>query len=82
MTPATPENTCGRCDARWGGLKTAHCATCHHTFTSITAFDKHRTGPADARTCLTPTDVGLIDAGRGYPCWGQPGMEGREYGVA
>ena len=37
-------HTCPRCPNHWGGLKTAHCAACHETFTGLTAFDKHRTG--------------------------------------
>jgi hypothetical protein len=48
--------TCARCHVRWGGLKTAHCAACHQTFTAITAFDKHRSGShsEDTRRCLDP----------------------------
>ncbi len=67
--------SCARCHARWGGLKTAHCAACHQTFTAITAFDKHRSGShsEDTRRCLDPASVGLIDAQRAYPCWGLPG---------
>lgn len=71
-----PPYGCG-CGARWGGLKTCHCTGCHQTFTAITAFDAHRTGshPDETRHCLQPGSVGLIDAGRGYPCWGAAGAE-------
>jgi hypothetical protein len=79
MTTPTPaqSGTCTQCGAGWGGLKTAHCAGCHQTFTAITAFDKHRTGshPNATRQCLDPATVGLIDAGRAYQCWGAPGRD-------
>ena len=67
---------CAHCGAVWGGLKTAHCAgSCHQTFTTITAFDAHRAGShaKDERHCVWPVKVGLVDAGRAYPCWGFPG---------
>lgn len=68
---------CAGCDNRWGGLNTAHCAACHRTFTSPTAFDKHRAGKFtdDTRHCEDPASVGLVDAARAYPCWGQPSGE-------
>jgi hypothetical protein len=43
-TPEAGTITCARCLARWGGLKTAHCNTCHETFTVVAAFDRHRAG--------------------------------------
>lgn len=66
---------CARCPNRWGGFKTAHCGACHRTFTGLTAFDKHRTGSHtnDTRHCLPPESVGLVNAGRAYPCWGFSG---------
>ena len=60
-----------RCGTRWGGLKTAHCTTCHKTFTVVSAFDKHRRGD----TCLDPLDAGLVLTDRKYQCWGFPGRE-------
>jgi hypothetical protein len=67
--------SCARCLARWGGLKTAHCRACGETFTVVAAFDRHRAGSHthDERHCLDPAAVGLVDAGRAYPCWGFPG---------
>jgi hypothetical protein len=61
--------------ARWRGLKTAHCAACGETFTTVAAFGKHRAGSHthDDRHCLDPVAVGLVFAGRAYPCWGFPG---------
>ena len=63
-----------QCGARWGGLKTCHCAACHQSFTVLSAFDKHRRGshPDSTRHCVDPASVGLIDVGRSYPCWTTP----------
>lgn len=79
LIPAAGMTACSRCQGVWGGLKAAHCTAdgCHQTFTTVSAFDKHRTGshPHDTRTCLPPEQVGLVDAGRTYPCWGFPGRD-------
>lgn len=71
---------CPRCNLRWGGLKTAHCAACHETFTTVSTFDKHRAGShaSGTRHCLPPAEVGLVEAGRAYPCWAQAGTWERE----
>lgn len=71
---------CTRCDSRWNGLKTAHCAACCQTFTTVSTFDKHRSGshPNSTRHCVPPADAGLTDAGRAYPCWAQTGTYERE----
>lgn len=72
MTP--PQIGCSGCPARWGGTKTAHCSGCHETFTTVSAFDKHRGGShPDNRYCINPGSVGLVLTGRGYRCWGVPG---------
>lgn len=49
-----------RCQARWGGQKTAHCPTCHLTFTVASNFDRHRRGGARRRpyAALPITDDG------------------------
>ena len=74
------EHTAACCGARFGGLNTAHCSGCHQTFTGMTAFDRHRDGShTTGRTCRTPDDVDLIDAGRSYPCWGSPAAENNWY---
>ncbi len=69
--------TCTPCGSQWGGLKTCHCTGCHQTFTVQSAADKHRIGSHayDTRTCTTPAAAGLVDAGRGYSCWGFPGRD-------
>jgi hypothetical protein len=69
-----PPHSCSGCSLRWDGLLTCHCTGCHRTFTGITACEKHRTGThAKGRYCLDPAVVGLIDAGRKYACWANPG---------
>jgi len=52
-------------------LKTAHCARCHTTFTTVSNFDRHRPG-----TCLPPTEIGLVVLRKhgDTPIWGQPGL--------
>lgn len=66
---------CAKCPSRWNGLNTAHCSSCHLTFTGVTAFDKHRTGSPANRICLPPEKVGLVLSDRSYPCYGAPGPE-------
>ena len=68
---------CTKCNSSWGGLVTGHCTGCHQTFTGITAFDAHRDGShaRSTRHCVEPSTEGLVDAGRGYPCWGFPGTD-------
>lgn len=75
-TPNAGMTVCPRCQARWSGFKTAHCTSCHETFTTVSAFDKHRAGQHDndTRHCLNPATVGLVPARRTYPCWGHPGL--------
>lgn len=72
---ASQPHGCGKCQKRWGGYNTSHCSGCHETFTSLSAFDKHRTGShaSGSRRCLPPAEVGLVSAGRNYPCWGMEG---------
>lgn len=76
-TTAAGMVTCRSCGKGWGGLKTAHCLNCHHTFTTVSAFDKHRTGghANDTRHCVDPELVGLVSADRAYQCWGWPREE-------
>lgn len=59
---------CPRCPAEWSGMNTGHCATCHTTFTGITAFDAHRRNGQ----CLPPESAGLSLTKRAYPCYGYP----------
>lgn len=86
-------SSCGKCHATWTGANTCHCGGCCQTFTGLSAFDKHRTGshtdsgekiipkgatePRGPRRCLPPESVGLVDAERKYPCWGDPSDDPR-----
>lgn len=42
--------TCGR---EWTGLAQAHCTVCHHHFSTVSNFDRHRPGGH----CQPPGDV-------------------------
>lgn len=67
-TSAKLPHHCQSCPKRWGGLNTGHCKTCHETFSGITAFDKHRVNGK----CKHPSEVGLVESKRAYPCWTFP----------
>ena len=66
--PETLPHTCGGCDARWSGYRTAHCGSgCHLTFTGVTTFDMHRNGGR----CLRPHAMGMVTVpGRASEVWG------------
>lgn len=65
--PEELPHTCAKCTNRWSGANTAHCATCHNTFTGVAAFDKHRQNGK----CAHPAEVNLtLNPTRAYPCWG------------
>lgn len=71
------------CACNFGtGLSTCHCAGCHQTFTSVTAFDKHQeiqdgrvicTAPATLfrRDGTTPVFAVIRETPDGSPVWGQ-----------
>lgn len=64
-----------RCGAAWGGLVTSHCGACHHTFTTVGNFDRHRRDGG----CLVPTECGFeVKQRAGYTAWGMPGREDDE----
>lgn len=65
-TPHT--HHCARCPNRWDGLNTAHCGSCHETFTTVRVFDMHRRDGA----CRSPGSLGLVRAQRDYRCWTTP----------
>lgn len=79
---ASAMTECRKCGKSWGGYNTVHCTGCHFSFTTQNVSDKHRAGShaRDTRHCLPPDSVGLIDAGRGYPCWGFPGDDKEWWG--
>jgi hypothetical protein len=58
-----------RCGKRWGGFDTAHCASCHLTFSTSKNFEKHR---VDGK-CLDPAQRGMTQTLRGgYELWVTP----------
>lgn len=59
------------CGARWGGAGRSHCGGCHRTFSSDSAWQRHR---RDLR-CRAPEDSGLIARENRYGgvLWGWPG---------
>ena len=59
------------CGARWGGAGRSHCAGCHETFSSDSAWTRHRRGLA----CRDPRDAGLVaaDNPHGGVIWQRPG---------
>lgn len=72
---------CRHCSTTWTGLKIAHCATCHRTFTTPANFDRHRAGIREnGRTVVQPGEChdpalnGLVLNDRGQ--WAAPGRDG------
>ncbi len=57
---------CPSCTRRWGGLRAAHCPSCHVTFSGVSAFDRHQRGGR----CLNPASMGLVNSGE---IWTYPG---------
>lgn len=53
VSPRGSVGHCGGCDAAWNALSVAHCATCHRTFTTVGAFDRHRRNGH----CLDPDEI-------------------------
>lgn len=52
-------NTCSGCPARWSGHRTAHCGSCHRTFSTVANFDRHRSPNGPHGACRFPGLVGL-----------------------
>ncbi|WP_455907062.1 FDXHR family putative zinc-binding protein [Rhodococcus erythropolis] len=48
-------------------MNTSHCSACHHTFSAIGTFDRHRRN----NQCLTPEEAGFVRNAHGY--WGSQG---------
>lgn len=43
---------CPECKQTFSPSGGGHCRSCHRTFSSDRAYDKHRVGPMDARRCV------------------------------
>lgn len=68
--------SCGGCEARWGGRRTCHCATCHRTFTGLTAFDHHGPGRC-GHLEGDPPGLAVIRVSGNQQVWGLPDTGGR-----
>lgn len=70
---------CKSCAKTWTGLRIAHCALCHQTFTTPANFDRHRAGRKThgvklaAGECHAGDVCGLVLNDRGQ--WAMPGRE-------
>ncbi|WP_405673171.1 hypothetical protein [Streptomyces sp. NBC_01530] len=63
----------GSCRSWWTGNERSHCGGCHLTYSSLTAFDRHRKGG----TCQPPESVGLVARQKPYgTLWGIPAPVG------
>lgn len=58
------------CGNTWTGQRSAHCARCHVTFSTVANFDRHIIGTGPTATHKLPTDVGLTLNRGGY--WSAP----------
>lgn len=67
----------GECGKTWTGLRRAHCPSCHITFNSDSAAEKHRVGkPGIDRRCVDPAAVGLVPVEQPWgTCWQAPGSD-------
>jgi len=62
------------------GSNLCQCGECGAYFRSPSAFDKHRTGGQEARTCLTPDEmraVGMVVNAAGF--WVGQALDGERW---
>jgi hypothetical protein len=74
-TNGIPKNaiTHGACQQWWTGTERSHAGCCHRTFSSLSAFDRHRKGGR----CNDPATVGLVARQMPYGLlWSWPGPDG------
>lgn len=45
------------CDCRFTGGITAHCSSCHRTFTGVEAFDRHHSWATGHPACQDPAGL-------------------------
>jgi hypothetical protein len=62
-------HSCSGCSNTWTGMKQAHCASCHVTFSTPTNFDLHIRATTKYKQvvsieCLAPADAGLVQNDR------------------
>jgi hypothetical protein len=49
--------THGACGASWNGNGVAHCGGCHHNFSGVGLFDRHRGNTGPHGTCTPPDQL-------------------------
>lgn len=70
--PAIP-----RTNAKLTTGNTCLCNSCGEYFSTVSNFDRHRTGPHGKKVCADPESVGLVIGQRGKnTVWRMPGLEG------
>lgn len=52
-------NHCPRCSTVTGSQ--FHCGVCHQTFGGLRSFTRHRIGNLGHRTCVAPSEIGLVN---------------------
>ncbi len=71
--------SCGKCKAWWTGAQRSHCARCHETFSSLSAFDAHWRNVGPGEDCKDPASIDLIQKEKPYGflwCWSSaPGWD-------
>lgn len=74
VTPPPTAIWHGACGKWWtGGERASHCAGCCETFSSLTAFERHRRG----LRCNPPAEVGLVARRKPFgTLWAIPGPDG------
>ena len=50
--------SCADCGRKWSALEEAHCAACHHHFSSDSAFDTHQR--IDHKSCQVDGEHGRV----------------------
>ena len=80
-----PPHGCGKCKARWSGLRMCHCRGCHRTFTGLSTYDAHFTRGVTCGTEAQLRKAGIVTVRPGV--WGrtesgsESALEGQEGGV-
>jgi hypothetical protein len=55
---------------------TCYCGVCGEYFSTLSNFDRHRTGKHGSKVCADPASVGLVIGSRGDgTVWRMPGRE-------
>lgn len=49
--------TCSGCAAQWNASATAHCGSCHRSFSGVSLFDRHRYITQTSGGCIDPAEL-------------------------